>query len=58
MHSPYRINPKNTNKVTKKLQMVILTTIHTTSLTLIDFKRPQMTSRRPQTKQLKLKRRN
>ena len=38
MLSPYRIKPNNTNKFKKKLQMVVLTTIHTPSLTLKDLK--------------------
>ena len=48
MHSPYKINPNNVEKRSKK---AIIDDIG-------DFKRPQMTSRRPQTKQLKIKRTN
>ena len=36
--SPYRINPNNTNKRPKRLQILFLTTIHTTNLTLKDLK--------------------
>ena len=38
MLSPYRSNPNNTNKRTKKLQKITFTTIHTRNLTLKDLK--------------------
>ena len=38
MLSPYRINPNITKKRTKRASKVILTTIHTTSLTLKELK--------------------
>ena len=37
MLSPYKINPNKTNKRKKRLQMAILTKIHTTSLMLKDL---------------------
>ena len=46
MLSPYRINPNNTRKRSKKAKIDDIS----------DLKRPQMTSRRLQTKQLKIKR--
>ena len=44
MVSPYRINPNNTNKRTKKPSILNSTTIHILILTLKDLKWPQMTS--------------
>ena len=44
MVSPYRIQPKNTNDRTKRLQILILTTIHIANMTSKDIKWPQMTS--------------
>ena len=38
MLSPYRIQPNNTNKRTKKLQILILTTLHIANMTLKDLK--------------------
>ena len=38
MLSPYRINANNTNKRTKRVQLLILITIHTTRMTLKDLK--------------------
>ena len=49
LFSPYRIQPNNTNKQTKNLQMLFLTTFHILTMTLKDLRRPEMTSRRPQT---------
>ena len=43
--SPYRIHPNNTFKRTKKLQILILTTIHIMTLELKDLDYPQMTSK-------------
>ena len=37
MLSPYRINPNNTNKRTKRLQILISTTIHILIFTLKDL---------------------
>ena len=52
MLSPYRINPNNTNKRIKKVS----NTNFDNNLQLNpDVKRPQMTSRQPQTNQLKIK---
>ena len=48
MLSPYRITPNNTKKRPKKAKIDDIT----------DLKRPQMTSRRLQTKQLKIERTN
>ena len=45
MLSPYRINPNNTKKRSKKVKIEDIG----------DLRRPQMTSRRLQTKQLKIK---
>ena len=55
MLSPYRINPNNTNKRTKKVSN---TNFGNNSQINPDVRRPQMTSRQPQTNQLKLKRTN
>ena len=56
MVSPYRIQPNKTKNWAKKgLQKLIFTTIHFVTLTLKGLKRPQMTSKRPQTNQLKLR---
>ena len=55
MLSPYRINTNNTKKRTKRLQILILTTIHTTSPTSEDLKGPQLTLNQPRTNQLKIK---
>ena len=38
MLSPYRINPNNNNKRKKRLEILILTTIHTTKVMLKDLK--------------------
>ena len=38
MLSPYRIDPNNTKKRSKKLKILIFTTIHITKLTLEDLK--------------------
>ena len=48
MQSPYRISPNNVKKRTKKPKIDDIG----------DLKRPQMTSRRPQMNQLKIKRTN
>ena len=55
MISPYRINPNNTNKRTKKVKN---TDFDNNPHHKTDVKRPQMTSRQPQTNQLTLKRTN
>ena len=55
MLSPYRINPKSTNKRTK---MASNTNFDNNFDPNLDVKRPQMTSKRPQTKQSKLKKVN
>ena len=54
MLSPYRIKSNNTNKPTKRLKILILTTIHTTKPTLKDLKRPQMTSKDLNRHQMKI----
>ena len=55
MLSPYRINPNNTNKRTKKVSNINFDN----NLQLNpDVKRPQMTSSQPQTNQLKINRTN
>ena len=38
MLSPYRMNPNNTNKRRKRLNIMILTTIHTMKMMLKDLK--------------------
>ena len=55
MLSPDRVNPYNNNKRTKKASN---TNFENNSHTNHDVKRPQMTSRQPQTNQLKRKRTN
>ena len=52
MLSPYRFNPNNTNKRTTKASN---TNFDNNSHREHDLKRPQMTSRQPQTNQLKMK---
>ena len=52
---PYRINPNNTSKRTKKVKN---TDFDNNPHHETDVKRPQMTSRQPQTNQLKIKRTN
>ena len=37
MLSPYRINPNNTNKRTKMLKLLVLTTIHSLTTTIKDL---------------------
>ena len=48
MFSPYRINPNNVKKRSKKAKIDDIG----------DLKRPQMTLRQPQTKQLKVRKTN
>ena len=55
MLSSYRIQPNNTNKQRKKTSN---TNFDNNSQLNPDVKRPQMTSRQPQTNQLKIKRTN
>ena len=38
MLSPYRINQNNTNKRTKRLKILILTTVHSLTTTIKDLK--------------------
>ena len=55
MLSPYRIQPNNSNKRTKKTSK---TNFDANSHRDPDVKRPKMTSEKPQTNQLKLKKNN
>ena len=55
MFSPSRIYPNNTNKRTKKVSNI---KFDKNSQLNPDVKRPQMTSRQPQTNQLKINRTN
>ena len=55
MLSPYRINPNNANKTTKKAKN---NDFNNNPHHEDDVKRPQMTSKQPQTNQLKIKRIN
>ena len=51
MLSSFRINPTNTNKWTKRLKILILTSIHITKLTLKDLKWPEDNLKRTSWKQ-------
>ena len=52
MLSPYRIQPNIANKLSKK---VSIATLDNNLQRELDLKRPQMTPKRPQTKQLNIK---
>ena len=45
MLSQYKINPNNTNRRTKKVKKIILTTTHCLTTMIKDLKRPRMTSK-------------